>query len=143
MRKRVSVLFGGDLDHYLLLYACSGKCLLCVQFWVGRGADLNRGTEHHSDWTPLEWALWSDAGSEIIALVTPPVSPSREPAGFCKLALADMYVHVERFQQKRRYGRLSPERRRRRLFVAAVMNSCQRCVRAWLDRGADELCGSA
>ena len=64
MRKRVSVLSGGDLDHYLLLYACSGKCLPCVQFWVGRGADLNQGTEHHSDWTPLEWALWSDAGSE-------------------------------------------------------------------------------
>ena len=34
------------------------------------------------------------------------------------------------------------ERRHRRLFVAAVMDSCQRFVQAWLDRGADEPSGS-
>ena len=116
MRERVSALSGEDRDRYLLPYACSAKCLRCVQFWVCRGADLKRGTAHHSDWTPLEWALWSNAGPDIIALVTPRLSSSREPAVFCNLALADEYVRVERFQRKRRCGRLSPERR----FVPAM-----------------------
>ena len=120
--------------------AQQGVCGACS--FGRRGADLKRGTAHHSDWAPLEWALWSNAGPDIIAVVTPRLSPSREPAVFCNLALADEYVHVERFQQKRWCGRLSPERRRRRLFVAAVMDSCQRCVRAWLGRGPDQLCGS-
>ena len=110
MRERVSALSGEDLDHYLLLYACSAKCVRGVQFWVDRGANLKLGTECHSDWTRLEWTLTSNAGHDIIALATPRLSSNREPAIFCNLALADVYVHVERFQQKRRYGRLSPER---------------------------------
>ena len=42
-----------------------------MHFWLHSGAELNRGTEHHADWTPLAWAKWSKPGSDIINLVTP------------------------------------------------------------------------
>ena len=111
--------YPGDLDHYLLLYACSGKCLPRMQFWVGRGADLNRGSaEHRLDSVGVGLVVGRSFRHHCLG-DTSGVSESQA-------------VHVERFQQKRQYGRLSPEQHRRKLFVAAALDSRQRCVRAWL-----------
>ena len=51
-----------ERNHYLFLYVVSWKCLTCVQFWLRSEVDLNRGTEHHADWTPVARATWSKAG---------------------------------------------------------------------------------
>ena len=70
-RLRLESVSLDEHNHYLFLYAVSSKCLKCVHFWLHSGADLNRGTEHHADWTPLAWAKSSKAGSDITNLVTP------------------------------------------------------------------------
>ena len=129
MCKNVSVLSGRDFDHYLLLYACSGKCVPHAQFWAGRGADLNRAS----------FRLDSVGVGLVVGR-----SFRHHCLGDTSGVSESQAMHVERFQQKRRHGRLSPERHRRKLFVAAALDSRQRCVRAWLvDRCVDELCGGS
>ena len=69
-RQRLDSSFQEEHDHYTFLYAVSSKCPTFVQFWLGSGADLNRRTERHADWSLLAWATWSEVGLEIIDLVT-------------------------------------------------------------------------
>ena len=37
----------------------------CVKERVNMGADLTIGSEYHPQWNALQWAIWSQEGSEV------------------------------------------------------------------------------
>ena len=53
---------GNERRPYLFLYASQKNCLQCLQAWLARGKDVNKGTEHFPDWDALAWAEEASMG---------------------------------------------------------------------------------
>ena len=43
-------------NHYRFLYSVRANCVDCVSFWLQNGADVNRGTDNHQNWTAMAFA---------------------------------------------------------------------------------------
>ena len=121
-------------DHYMFLRAALAKCERCLAFWLHHGADLNRGAASHPDWVALEWARASNAGPEILQLLTPSVWPSLRPAAFCVALELDMYVHVPGKIRRREVSQMSPRVRNHHLFLRAALFSARNLL-AYARRG--------
>ena len=118
----------GKRDHHMFLHAALTKCERCWAFWLHHGADLSRGTTSHPDWIALEWARASNAGPEILRLLTPSVWPSLPPRAFCAGVELDMYAHVPGRIDRRCIGQLTPRSRHHHFFLHAAGSLCKLCV---------------
>ena len=61
-RRRIREMNADRREHYLFLYASQKNCLQCLQAWLARGKDVNKGTEHFPDWDALAWAEEASMG---------------------------------------------------------------------------------
>ena len=43
-------------NHYRFLYSVRANCVDCVSFWLQNGADVDRGTDNHQNWTAMVFA---------------------------------------------------------------------------------------